>query len=83
MLIHALPIFHAHGLFVAIHGALINGSKIIWMAKFDARAVIAAMSRATVFMGVPTLYVRMLAEPTLTRGGQPDAAVHLRLPRRC
>ena len=75
VLIHALPIFHAHGLFVAIHGALINGSKIIWMAKFDARAVIAAMSRATVFMGVPTLYVRMLAEPTLTR----EAASRMRL----
>ncbi|MGD9757660.1 MAG: malonyl-CoA synthase [Comamonas sp.] len=75
VLIHALPIFHAHGLFVAIHGALINGSKIIWMAKFDARAVIAAMPRATVFMGVPTLYVRMLAEPTLTR----EAAGRMRL----
>ncbi|MFN3376479.1 MAG: malonate--CoA ligase [Burkholderiaceae bacterium] len=67
VLIHALPIFHVHGLFVAIHGALLNGSKMIWFAKFDPKAVIAAMPRATVFMGVPTLYVRMLAEPTLTR----------------
>jgi len=67
VLIHALPIFHVHGLFVAIHAAIINGSKMIWMAKFDPEAVIAAMPRATVFMGVPTLYVRMLAEPTLTR----------------
>jgi len=67
VLIHALPIFHVHGLFVAIHAALINGSKMIWMAKFDPKAVIATMPRATVFMGVPTLYVRMLAEPTLTR----------------
>ncbi|MBS0508881.1 MAG: malonyl-CoA synthase, partial [Proteobacteria bacterium] len=75
VLIHALPIFHAHGLFVAIHGALINGSKIIWMAKFEPKAAIAAMARATVFMGVPTLYVRMLAEPTLTR----EAAGHMRL----
>lgn len=75
VLIHALPIFHVHGLFVAIHGALINGSKMIWMTKFDPKAVIAAMPRATVFMGVPTLYVRMLAEPSLTK----EAASHMRL----
>jgi malonyl-CoA/methylmalonyl-CoA synthetase len=67
VLIHALPIFHVHGLFVAIHGALINGSKMIWMAKFDPKFAIANMQRATVFMGVPTLYVRMLAEPGLTQ----------------
>ncbi len=75
VLIHALPIFHVHGLFVAIHGALINGSKMIWMAKFDPKVAIAAMQRATVFMGVPTLYVRMLAEPALTKA----AASHMRL----
>ena len=75
VLIHALPIFHVHGLFVAIHGALINGSKMIWMAKFDPKAVIAAMPRATVFMGVPTLYVRMLAEPGLNK----DAVKNMRL----
>jgi len=67
VLIHALPIFHVHGLFVAIHGALINGSKMIWMAKFDPKRAIGFMSQATVFMGVPTLYVRMLAEPSLTQ----------------
>ena len=67
VLIHALPIFHVHGLFVAIHGALINGSKMIWMAKFDPKRVIARLPEATVFMGVPTLYVRMLAEPGLNR----------------
>ena len=67
VLIHALPIFHVHGLFVAIHGALINGSKMIWMAKFDPKRVIARMKEATVFMGVPTLYVRMLAEPALDK----------------
>ncbi len=61
VLIHALPIFHVHGLFVAIHGALINGSKMLWCAKFDPAACLALMRRATVFMGVPTLYVRMLA----------------------
>jgi malonyl-CoA/methylmalonyl-CoA synthetase len=75
VLIHALPIFHVHGLFVAIHGALLNGSRMIWLAKFDPKLVIQAMPRATVFMGVPTLYVRMLAEPALNR----DAAKHMRL----
>ncbi|HSW18070.1 MAG TPA: malonyl-CoA synthase [Ramlibacter sp.] len=75
VLIHALPIFHVHGLFVALHGALINGSKIIWLNRFDPKRVIARMAEATVFMGVPTLYVRMLAEPSLTR----EAARHMRL----
>ena len=75
VLIHALPIFHVHGLFVAIHGALINGSKMIWMAKFDPKRVIARLPEATVFMGVPTLYVRMLAEPALSR----EACRHMRL----
>jgi malonyl-CoA/methylmalonyl-CoA synthetase len=75
VLIHALPIFHVHGLFVAIHGALLNGSKMIWLGKFDPKLVIQKMSEATVFMGVPTLYVRLLAEPGLT----PDAARHMRL----
>jgi malonyl-CoA/methylmalonyl-CoA synthetase len=67
VLIHALPIFHVHGLFVAIHGALINGSKMIWLAKFDPKFVIAKMPEATVFMGVPTLYVRMLQEQSLNK----------------
>jgi malonyl-CoA/methylmalonyl-CoA synthetase len=75
VLIHALPIFHVHGLFVASHGALLNGSKMLWYEKFDPKATIRAMARATVFMGVPTLYVRMLAEPALTR----EAAAHMRL----
>ena len=64
VLIHALPLFHVHGLFVASHGALLNGSKMLWFAKFDARAVTARLPEATVFMGVPTLYVRLLAEPS-------------------
>ncbi|HEY0064702.1 MAG TPA: malonyl-CoA synthase [Telluria sp.] len=65
VLIHALPIFHIHGLFVAVHGALLNGSKMIWFAKFDPRRVLARLPDATIFMGVPTLYVRLLAEPGL------------------
>ena len=75
VLIHALPIFHVHGLFVAIHAALLNGSKMIWLNRFDPRTVIARMREATVFMGVPTLYVRMLAEPALNR----DAVRNMRL----
>jgi len=75
VLIHALPIFHVHGLFVAIHAALLNGSKMIWMAKFDPKAVLGAMPRATVFMGVPTLYVRLLAEAGLNK----DATKNMRL----
>ena len=75
VLIHALPIFHVHGLFVASHGALLNGSKMLWFSRFDAKAVVARLPDATVFMGVPTLYVRLLAEPGLTR----EACSHMRL----
>ena len=75
VLIHALPIFHVHGLFVASHGALLNGSKMIWFARFEPRAVVARLPDATVFMGVPTLYVRLLAEAALTR----EACRNLRL----
>jgi malonyl-CoA/methylmalonyl-CoA synthetase len=75
VLIHALPIFHVHGLFVASHGALLAGAKMIWFGKFDARAVLAQLPRATVFMGVPTLYVRLLAEPGLG----PAACANMRL----
>ena len=67
VLIHALPIFHVHGLFVALHGALLNGSKMIWLAKFDPKTVLQKLPQATVFMGVPTLYVRLLAQSGLTR----------------
>jgi malonyl-CoA/methylmalonyl-CoA synthetase len=67
VLIHALPIFHVHGLFVASHGALLAGAKMIWFSRFDARATVARLPEATVFMGVPTLYVRLLAEGGLTR----------------
>ena len=75
VLIHALPIFHVHGLFVASHGALLAGAKTIWFGKFDPRKVIARLPEATVFMGVPTLYVRMLAEPSLGR----EACARMRL----
>jgi malonyl-CoA/methylmalonyl-CoA synthetase len=68
VLIHVLPIFHVHGLFVAIHGALLAGAKMLWAAKFEPMQVLANFPRATVFMGVPTLYVRLLAEQGLTPG---------------
>ncbi|MFY7856791.1 MAG: malonate--CoA ligase [Rubrivivax sp.] len=67
VLLHALPIFHVHGLFVALHGALLAGARMIWFNRFDPRQTVRRLPEATVFMGVPTLYVRMLAEPGLTR----------------
>ena len=67
VLIHALPIFHVHGLFVASHGALLAGAKMIWFSRFDPRAAAARLPEATVFMGVPTLYVRLLGEAGLTK----------------
>ncbi len=67
VLLHTLPIFHVHGLFVACHTALLNGSKMLFHSKFDAQATIAALPRASVFMGVPTMYVRLLAEPTFLK----------------
>ena len=67
VLIHALPIFHVHGLFVALHGALLNASKTLWFSKFDPARVLQRMPQASVFMGVPTLYVRLLAEPGLDK----------------
>ena len=67
VLIHALPIFHVHGLFVACHGALINGSKMIWFSRFEAGAVVERLNQATVFMGVPTLYTRLLGQASFDR----------------
>ncbi|MEA3013069.1 MAG: malonyl-CoA/methylmalonyl-CoA synthetase [Sphingomonadales bacterium] len=75
VLIHALPIYHVHGLFVALHGALTNGSTMLWHKGFDADAAIADMARATIMMGVPTYYVRLAAHPGLTRA----AAAGMRL----
>ncbi len=66
VLVHALPIFHVHGLFVASHGALLAGAKMLWLDRFDAKKVAALLPRATVFMGVPTLYVRLLGEASFT-----------------
>ncbi len=67
MLLHALPIYHVHGLFVATHCALLAGARMLWLPKFDAREVCSLLSHATVLMGVPTFYTRLLSEPAFTR----------------
>jgi malonyl-CoA/methylmalonyl-CoA synthetase len=67
VLVHMLPLFHVHGLFVACHCVLMNGTAMRFHAKFDARRALADFAASTVFMGVPTFYSRLLAEPGLTR----------------
>ncbi|KAF0137203.1 MAG: malonyl-CoA synthase, partial [Rhodospirillaceae bacterium] len=66
VLLHALPIFHAHGLFVACHCVLLSGACMIWLPAFNRIEVITRLPRATVFMGVPTYYTRLLAGADLT-----------------
>ena len=66
VLLHALPIYHVHGLFVAIHCALLSGARMFWLPRFDAKEVIALLPGSTVMMGVPTFYSRLLADPGLT-----------------
>ncbi len=63
VLLHALPIFHTHGLFVALNTAFLNASRMIWLQKFDLEAVMRLMPEATVMMGVPTFYTRLLGHP--------------------
>ena len=67
LLIHALPIFHTHGLFVATNVTLMAGSSCIFMSKFDADDILDNMPKATVLMGVPTFYVRLLEADGLTK----------------
>ncbi len=75
VLLHALPIFHTHGLFVASNVALMSGASMLFLPKFDPGEVFRLLPRATVMMGVPTFYVRMLTDPRLT----PEATQHMRL----
>ncbi len=75
VLLHALPIFHTHGLFVAINVTLAAGGAMILLPRFDAGEVIRWLPRATALMGVPTFYTRLLEEPRLTR----DLVAHVRL----
>jgi malonyl-CoA/methylmalonyl-CoA synthetase len=74
-LLHALPLHHAHGLFVAVGTALVAGASILLRPKFDAADIVAQLPGCTVFMGVPTHYTRLLAEPGLT----PEACRNVRL----
>jgi malonyl-CoA/methylmalonyl-CoA synthetase len=65
VLIHALPIFHTHGLFVACNVIFLAGASMLFFSRFDSSQIIAAFGRATTMMGVPTFYVRLLADPRL------------------
>lgn len=75
VLLHALPIFHTHGLFVATNTVLASGGSMILLPRLDVDALIAWMPRATCLMGVPTFYTRLLDDPRLTR----DLVAHMRL----
>jgi len=75
VLLHALPIFHVHGLFVALHCAFLSGAPMVWLPKFDDAQVLAGLAKSTVMMGVPTFYTRLLANPGFTR----EAAGRMRL----
>jgi malonyl-CoA/methylmalonyl-CoA synthetase len=75
VLLHALPIFHVHGLFVAINVSLVSGASMILLPKFDPEAVFRALPQASVMMGVPTFYTRLLQDTRLTR----EATRHIRL----
>jgi malonyl-CoA/methylmalonyl-CoA synthetase len=75
VLLHALPLYHIHGLFVALHCALLSGAQILLQPRFEAAAVLRALPQATVLMGVPTFYTRLLADPQL----QAPLVSHIRL----
>jgi malonyl-CoA/methylmalonyl-CoA synthetase len=75
VLLHALPIFHTHGLFVAMNTVMLSGASMIFLPKFDIATVMAELPRATTMMGVPTFYSRLLSEPRFDR----QAASHVRL----
>src|SRR3982074_824259 len=75
VLIHALPIYHTHGLFVASNVTLFARASMIFLPKFDPDTIIQLMARATVLMGVPTFYTRLLQSPALTK----ESARHMRL----
>lgn len=66
-LLHALPVFHVHGLFVAIGCVMLSGASMRWLPGFDAKEVVRFLPECTVLMGVPTYYTRLLAEASFTR----------------
>jgi malonyl-CoA/methylmalonyl-CoA synthetase len=75
VLIHALPIYHTHGLFVASNVTLFARASMIFLPKFDPELIVKLMARATVLMGVPTFYTRLLQSPALTK----ESTKHMRL----
>jgi len=75
VLIHALPIYHTHGLFVASNVTLFARASMIFLPKFDPELIVKLMARATVMMGVPTFYTRLLQSPALTK----ESTRHMRL----
>jgi malonyl-CoA/methylmalonyl-CoA synthetase len=75
VLLHALPIYHTHGLFVAINTVLLASARMIFLSRFEPAALIEALPRASVMMGVPTHYVRLLARDDFSA----DACRHTRL----
>src|SRR3989440_1599886 len=75
VLIHALPIYHTHGLFVASNVTLFARASMIFLPKFDPELIIKLMARATVLMGVPTFYTRLLQSPALSK----ESTKHMRL----
>ncbi|HSA79897.1 MAG TPA: malonyl-CoA synthase [Geminicoccaceae bacterium] len=75
VLLHALPIFHTHGLFVATNVALMTGSRMIFLPGFELEAVLRSLPESTVMMGVPTFYSRLLSDPRFTR----ELVAHMRL----
>ena len=75
VMLHALPIFHIHGLFVACHNVLLGGSKMLFLEKFNSKTIIQLLPKATVFMGVPTFYTRLLDDENFTH----DVCQNIRL----
>jgi malonyl-CoA/methylmalonyl-CoA synthetase len=67
VLLHALPVFHVHGLFVALHCALLSRARMLFLPRFEAAQACSFLPQATVFMGVPTYYTRLLALPQFNR----------------
>ncbi len=72
VLLHALPIFHTHGLFVATNTVLVAGASMIFLPDFTPDGIFSALPRANVMMGVPTYYTRLLSDPRLTRAATSD-----------
>ncbi|MBV1918151.1 MAG: AMP-binding protein [Sphingomonadaceae bacterium] len=74
-LIHALPIFHVHGLFVAVHCVVFSGASMVFLSKFESAVAVDLMAGSTVLMGVPTFYIRLLGDEAFTH----EAAANMRL----